>query len=220
MFAIYFLVGPYFKKGIKYFLPEINSPKDIRGLIQQDVLKELEKRNPYEELEKLKQRAKNGYEFLTLSYLKHYLPALFAVEDKISMAHSLESRTPLCDNEMLDFALSVPLRTKLKGLELKHIPKFAMRGKLPSLVYNLPKRGFPTPLLFWFKNELQSYMREFILDNLEFAPFLRRGEVERLIKSHCRKKMNTPFLEISAHKLWMIINLILYFKNQKSRYLR
>ncbi len=220
MFAIYFLVGPYFKKGIKYFLPEVNSPNNIRAMVHPDVLKELEIQNPYGALEKLKRTTENSYEFLTLNYLKHYLPALFSVEDKISMAHSLESRTPLCDNEILDLALSVPLWKKLQSFEPKHIPKVAMRGKLPPLVYNIPKKGFPTPLLFWFKHELQNFMREFILDNLEFARFFKREQVENLIRSHCRKKINTPFLEISAHKLWMIINLILYFKNQKYRYLR
>jgi asparagine synthase (glutamine-hydrolysing) len=134
------------------------------------------------------------------------------------MAHSLESRTPLCDDELLDFALSIPLQTKLTNFELKHIPRTAMKGRLPSLIYTLPKRGFPTPLAHWFKNELKTFIREFILDNVEFAPFLCKRETEKIIDNHCNQKLTTPLSEFSAHKVWILLNLVVYMRNQKRRY--
>jgi len=219
MFAVYFLLGPFFKKGIQHFLPTIHSPTSISNLLLGDNINLRSGGfDPYQELGKLKAHTSDDYQRLILTYLRHYLPALFVVEDKISMAHSLESRTPLCDNELLDFALSIPLKTKLTNFELKHIPRTAMKGRLPTLIYDLPKRGFPTPLLHWFKGELKTYVREFVLDNLQYAPFLCGKEVEKITARHCNQKINTPFSEISAHKVWMLLNLVTYMKNQKHRY--
>jgi asparagine synthase (glutamine-hydrolysing) len=134
------------------------------------------------------------------------------------MAFSLESRTPLCDNEMLDFALSIPLSVKLADYELKHIPRTAMRGKLPDFIYKLPKRGFPTPLRHWFKKELKGYIRNFIFDNITFVDMFDREEVRKIILRYQNSKIPNPFDEITAHKIWIILNLIIYFKNQRQRY--
>jgi asparagine synthase (glutamine-hydrolysing) len=174
----------------------------------------------FEELHALKSESKDDYERLTRTYLKHYLPALFTVEDKISMAFSLESRTPLCDNDMLDFALSIPLSTKLSNHELKHIPRTAMRNKLPGFVFNLPKRGFPTPMRYWFKRELKTYVKAFILDNIVRLTMFKAKEVERLVTKFQNSRLSIPTDEITAHRLWVLFNLIIYFKNQRSRYQR
>lgn len=220
MYAAYFLLGPFFKKDIRYFLPTINSPASIGSLCNGGSSVGISCRgfDPYHELEELKNNIPDDYQRLVLTYLRHYLPALFVIEDKISMAHSLESRTPLCDNELLDFALKIPLGKKLEGFELKHIPRTAMKDKIPSFIYNLPKRGFPTPLRQWFKADLKNYMRDFILDNISAVPFMSKNEVEKIISSHCGQRFNTPFSEISAHKVWMLINVVGYLKNQLHRY--
>ena len=122
---------------------------------------------------------------------------------------------------MLDLALRIPLSEKLRGYELKHIPRKAMRAKLPEFIYALPKRGFPTPLRFWFRKELKDYIRDFILDNFaELDTIFQRPAVERMIADCQDAFVTTPYDEIKAHRLWMLLNLILYFKNQKSRYRR
>ena len=173
-----------------------------------------------QELNALRYESRDKYEWLTNTYLKLYLPALFTVEDKISMAFSIESRTPLCDNEMVDFALSIPLSMKIVNQELKHIPRTAMRKQLPDFIFNLPKRGFPTPMRYWFKNELKSFMKEYILDNISCLSMFNPAMVERIILKCTDSRLNTPFDEIRSHKLWILLNLIIYFKNQKRRYRR
>jgi len=222
MYFAYFSLLPLFTKELRYFLPNIFSKDSLRTDLQEDFHHELLRRaNILEEPEKLRAGSSNQYEQLFLTYLKFYLPALFVVEDKISMAFSLESRTPLCDNEMLDLALRIPLSEKLKGYELKHIPRSAMRAKLPEFIYELPKRGFPTPLRFWFRKELKDYIRDFILDNFaELNVIFRRSAVERMIADYQNAFIATPYDEIKSHRLWMLLNLIIYFKNQKSRYHR
>lgn len=219
MFAVYFSFLPKFKKELGYFLPNIYSLKSIKNLLRPDFYDNLIKStNIFKEPESLKSTCNDEYKQLILTYLRYYLPSLFIVEDKISMAFSLESRTPLCDNEMLDFALSIPLSMKLAQYELKHIPRTAMRGKLPDFIYKLPKRGFPTPLRHWFKGELKEYIKDFILDNITFINMFNRKEVEKIILKHQKSRITTPFDEITAHKIWVILNLIIYFKNQKQRY--
>jgi len=215
LYSFYFSVMPLLKKELRYFLPNIFSGNSLDKLL---LNRKVSKNNLLFKLDQIKEKCDNSYQQLILTYLRYYLPALFVVEDKISMAFSLESRTPLCDNAMLDLALSIPLAQKLKGFELKHIPRRAMRGKLPDFIYSLPKKGFPTPLLFWFRKELRHYIKSYILDNIAYLHMFDPKYVEKLITSFQKTKIVTPFTDLAAHKLWMMLNLIIYFKNQKNRY--
>ena len=219
MFASYFSFLPLFRKEIGYFLPNIFPRKAFKSFLKADFYQSLIRNtNIFKELDSIKRDTNDEYQQLTLTYLKLYLPSLFVVEDKIGMAFSLESRTPLCDNEMLNLALSLPLQVKLLGYELKHIPKTAMKGKLPDSIYKLPKRGFPTPLKLWFRKELKHFIKDFIFDNICYAEMLDRGAIEKIIYEYQNRKIRTPFDEINAHKIWVILNLVIYFKFQKSRY--
>lgn len=221
MFIFYFLIYPIFRKEAGFFLPNIFSLNEIRNALDPEFMNCLSiETDALQELRAIKLKSENKYQWLTTTYLKHYLPALFTVEDKISMAFSLESRTPLCDNDMLDFALSIPLSMKLSNQELKHIPRTAMKNKLPDFIFNLPKRGFPTPLRYWFKNELKTFIKEYILDNLLHLDMFNPATVEKIILKCVDSKINTPLDEIRAHKVWIILNLIVYFKNQRNRYRR
>lgn len=219
MFFVYFSLYSRMKKEVAYFLPNIYPLKSFGKILNADFYHTLmHKSDIYRELDNLKNACSNEYQQLTMTYLKFYLPSLFIIEDRVSMAFSLESRTPLCDNELLDFALSVPLPEKLKGYELKHIPRTAMRKLLPDFIFNLPKRGFPTPLKLWFKRELKEYIRSFINDNMSLLSMFNPKEVEKIVTGYQDSNIPTPFDEIYAHRIWIIINLIHYFKNQKSRY--
>jgi asparagine synthase (glutamine-hydrolysing) len=193
--------------------------KSLEHFLKPDFYSELRKNSDiFSELRSLRSSCNNEYEELTLSYLKNYLPSLFTIEDKLSMAFSLESRTPLCDNEMVDFALSIPLSAKLRGYELKHIPRRAMKEKLPRFIYRLPKKGFPTPLRHWFKKELKDYIRSFVCDNITAIPMFNRKAVEKMLEEYQRSETSSLFDEITAHKIWIIFNLIHYFTNQNRRY--
>ena len=83
----------------------------------------------------------------------------------MSMAHSVEARTPLCDNQLVDFALRIPLKIKLWDNTLKSLTKNAMKRLLPEVLYSLPKRGFPTPFARWYRTEpLTSFIRALLFD--------------------------------------------------------
>ncbi len=87
---------------------------------------------------------------LMLWDLRHYLPALLHVEDRTSMAASIESRTPLLDYRLVELVLRVPERHRLRPGRQKPLLHAAVANWIPELVArHKDKRGFPTPLHHW-----------------------------------------------------------------------
>jgi asparagine synthase (glutamine-hydrolysing) len=115
-----------------------------------------------------------------------YLPEDVLVKvDRMSMAHSIESRVPLLDNEVIDFAATLPSPFKLKGDRRKHILKEVAATMLPRDLTDRPKQGFSVPLAVWFRGNL----RELFADTLLSARSLSRGYfcapfVRRLVDEH------------------------------------
>jgi asparagine synthase (glutamine-hydrolysing) len=92
---------------------------------------------------------------------KCLLPALLHVEDRMSMAHGLESRVPFLDHHLVEFAATVPADMKFKGGNMKHLLKQVFSPEIPGEILNRrDKMGFPVPLKEWCDHELN----EFVLD--------------------------------------------------------
>jgi asparagine synthase (glutamine-hydrolysing) len=92
---------------------------------------------------------------------KTLLPALLQVEDRVSMAHGLESRVPLLDHELVELAATMPADVKFKDGTMKHVFKRATRSLVPDVVAERKdKMGFPVPLHEWFAGPA----REFVTD--------------------------------------------------------
>lgn len=97
---------------------------------------------------------------------KCLLPALLQVEDRMSMAHGLESRVPFLDHALVEFVATVPADIKFSGGRMKHLIKTAFVGVIPDEVANrLDKMGFPVPLKEWFGGELRGMTLD-IFNNL------------------------------------------------------
>ena len=102
---------------------------------------------------------------------KTLLPALLQVEDRVSMAHGLESRVPLLDHELVELAATMPADVKFKDGTMKHVFKQATRSLVPDVIANRKdKMGFPVPLHEWFGGPA----RDFITD-----AFSSRAALER-----------------------------------------
>jgi asparagine synthase (glutamine-hydrolysing) len=90
---------------------------------------------------------------------KTLLPALLQVEDRVSMAHGLESRVPLLDHELVELAATIPADVKFKDGTMKHIFKRATRSLVPeSIATRKDKMGFPVPLHEWFGGPARSFI--------------------------------------------------------------
>ncbi len=89
------------------------------------------------------------------------LPLYLRIEDRNSMAHSVEARLPFLDYRLVSYALQLPLDWKIKGRWNKYVLREAMRGRIPESVRTrTDKMGFPTPAGKWFARELFEPVRD------------------------------------------------------------
>jgi asparagine synthase (glutamine-hydrolysing) len=101
------------------------------------------------------------FDSMTHFDFKCLLPALLHVEDRMSMAHGLESRVPLLDHPLIEFAATVPADVKFEGGNMKHLLKTAYADVLPEPILNRrDKMGFPVPLKEWFAGELRDMAQD------------------------------------------------------------
>jgi asparagine synthase (glutamine-hydrolysing) len=156
---------------------------------------------------------------------KTFLHGLLVMEDKLSMAHGLETRVPFLDNDLVDFALRLPVRLKLGKLaevvrqdENEPGPKTAkyfqraQDGKLllrklaeryvTSELSHRPKQGFSAPDASWFKGESIDYVHRKVLHPAaRIFEVLDRKAVERLVTEHLEGKQNRRLL------IWSLLSL-------------
>lgn len=161
---------------------------------------------------------------------KTFLHGLLVVEDKLSMAHSLEARVPFLDNDLVDFGMKVPVNLKLRNLtevvrlnENEPAPKpqkyfqSVRDGKLllrkvmgrfiPPEVANGVKQGFSAPDASWFRGESIDYVKQTIYNNRAcIYQFMDRGAVQRLVDEHLQGKQNRRLL------IWSLLNFELWLK--------
>ena len=113
---------------------------------------------------------------MTYFDLKGSLPALLHVEDRTSMAASIESRVPLLDHRIVEFMASIPPNIKFAGGRMKHLFKESVRNTVPSQIFDRKdKMGFPTPLNKWTKGSA----KEFVEDILLSERTIQRGLFDR-----------------------------------------
>lgn len=93
------------------------------------------------------------------------LPALLHVEDRVSMAHGLESRVPFLDHILVDFAATIPADIKFKNGQLKRLLPLTFKDRLPpAILERKDKMGFPIPLNNWIRDH--AGVREYVGDTL------------------------------------------------------
>ena len=103
------------------------------------------------------------FDSMTHFDFKTLLPALLQVEDRVSMAHGLESRVPFLDHRIVELAATIPADIKFENGNMKHVLRSAMRSKLPEKIFNRQdKMGFPVPLHEWITTP--GPVRDFVRD--------------------------------------------------------
>jgi len=148
---------------------------------------------------------------------KTFLHGLFVVEDKISMAHSLETRVPFLDNDLVDFACQVPVRYKIANLhnlkafdeniprkkkiymEDTNIGKSVLRKTMerivPKVIIEARKQGFSAPDESWFRGRSEKYVRDLLLDNkARINEFFNPEYVQKVIDIHSSSEQNKRLL--------------------------
>jgi len=120
--------------------------------------------------------------------------------DRMTMANSLEARSPFLDRAVLEYAAALPDRYKLHGRTTKAVLRAAFDDVIPAPVQQAPKRGFGVPLDTWFRTELRDYVRDTLLSpSARTAPYLSRPFVQTLVDDHLAGRSN------NGHKLWTLL---------------
>jgi len=102
-------------------------------------------------------------EYQALFDLKYYLKDDLLVKvDRASMKYSLECRIPLLDHRIVEFALNLSPRLKMKNGVRKYLLKKVLFDKVPQHLFDRPKRGFAVPLAKWLKNELHYFVDDYL----------------------------------------------------------
>lgn len=140
--------------------------------------------------------------------MKTFLHGLLIVEDRLSMAHSVESRVPFLDNDLVDFCLRLPADAKLcrpTGQEVpvaKWILKEALHDLLPEAVIHRRKQGFTPPDASWYRGPLRGFVEDLLLSERALGRNLfNPAEVRRIVVEHQDGRANHRFL------LWSLICL-------------
>lgn len=103
------------------------------------------------------------FDAMTHFDFKTLLPALLQVEDRMSMAHGIESRVPMLDHELVELAATIPANIKFQNGELKRLLRVAFAHRLPKAIRDRKdKMGFPVPLQVWMRKG--GKVRELLLD--------------------------------------------------------
>lgn len=140
--------------------------------------------------------------------IKNYLPGLLHADDRMSMAVSLESRVPLLDYRVVEFAATIPPELKMRHLVTKYILRAAMRGTTPDAVLDRrDKRGTPSPLPRWFGTGLAEDVRAVLSDRRTVERGLfDPASVERALALHTAGKASY------GEQLWMLLNVELWHR--------
>lgn len=159
--------------------------------------------------------------------LKSFLHGLLVVEDRVSYAHGLETRTPFLDNDLVDFALRVPVSLKLDADALvaevdeddvlksrmrtdhgKRVLREAMRRTMPEHVTARPKQGFSAPDASWFRGESIDYVNSLLRDRRSpIYEFLEPDYVTARLDEHTSGRIN--------HRLfiWSLLSFEWWLRN-------
>ena len=156
---------------------------------------------------------------------KTFLHGLFVVEDKLSMAHSLETRVPFMDNDLVDFAMQCPVSLKLNNLgevstlnenevgrkpnkyfqktnDGKQILRDMMSKYIPAEIVEAKKQGFSSPDASWFKGESIEFVKKRLLGrNNHYGSIMDTSTVHRLVNEHVSGEKNRRLL------VWSLLNI-------------
>jgi asparagine synthase (glutamine-hydrolysing) len=154
-------------------------------------------------------KAGAGSELDELIYqdLRLRLPELLLMRvDKLTMANGVEARVPFLDHEVVELAMAMPVREKIRNGVGKHVLKRAVSDLLPSDLIWRPKQGFGTPVSDWFRGPLANGLSERLETSaIHELGYLDRARVRELLSQHQSGRAERSF------QLWNLLNLAVWY---------
>lgn len=123
-----------------------------------------------------------------------FLPSLLQVEDRMTMAHGLESRVPLLDLDLIEFMLALPITIRMMGTHPKDLLRASVSDELPKKVLNREdKMGFPVPFVPWSK----------VNDNSEIEILISSLQARKIPGVHVNpKKCKIVESQLYSREVW------------------
>lgn len=205
--------------------------EERRACLQPSVARDVEGHEPFDEF----RRVFDGHDIEIGSLAdcvnaclyfecKTFLHGFLVVEDKLSMAHGLETRVPFLDNDLVDVALRVPVAHKLANLTTdvvvdenepgkllkydalngdgKRVLRHALQRLAPKKVADLKKQGFSGPDASWFRGESLDYVQRLLLsDDARLHELIKPDFVQSKIGEHCSGQRNNRLI------IWSFLSL-------------
>jgi asparagine synthase (glutamine-hydrolysing) len=127
--------------------------------------------------------------------------------DRASMAHSLEVRTPFLDHRLIEFAASLPVRWKMKGLKTKYLMRRSQKDRLPGSVFRRPKAGFNAPVSQWLLSSLHELSKTALAEPA-MAEWFETSFIDALWERHRRGEEDNglKLFGLTCLGLWMAQN--------------
>ena len=167
--------------------------------------------------------------------IKTFLPGLLLVGDKLSMANGLEERFPFLDNDLVNFAQTIPVKHKLGNLQNmkkidenisskrnkyqefddgKNVLRKAMMDFIPQSIIDRKKQGFSAPDESWYRGENAEYVKELLLNKkTASSEYVNPEYVKKIVDEHINKRINHRLL------IWSFMNFEwwcrLFLNNEK-----
>jgi asparagine synthase (glutamine-hydrolysing) len=187
--------------SVSYFRAE-----QLRRLFTPEALEKMVGYDPWAGQKRSLERYPDDWLFaLQYTDFNHYLPLdILAKVDRMSMAHSIETRVPLLDHVFVETAAKIPSSMKLRDGRRKHVFKEAMKGILPDAILDRRKQGFGVPLDRWFRGRLESYVRDLLLSPRALQRGIFAPEFVRTLLA--RNNRGRPL----GSQLWTLISFELW----------
>jgi asparagine synthase (glutamine-hydrolysing) len=208
----------YIEKYYKYW--ERIFPCQDHSQVFRPIWNDVKEASPFQSFSSIFKRDKNIKDLTPEDYINHclyfeaktFLHGLLVIEDKISMAHSIETRVPFLDNDLVDFAQKIPVKYKLgkinevvrSGLKGESISQYLTKSRdgkmilrdmmskyVPIEVVEKVKQGFSAPDASWFQGESMEYVRSIIFNgNAHIYNYLDKEYVQGKVLEHLNGKTN------------------------------
>lgn len=150
----------------------------------------------------------NYFDQIMLTDIKNQLPEAFCMKnDKMTMAHSVEMRTPLLDYRIAEFSFTMPHNLKLSGMREKYALRRILMHYVPKEIYSRKKQRFYVPIDAWLLNELKPMAQDLLSERkLKRQGLFDYRYVERIERGYKKSPL------FYARQMWNLITFQLWFE--------
>ena len=154
-------------------------------------------------------KVKNENDVTKMQYLDMHLwlpNDILLKADKMSMANSLELRVPILDKEVFALASSIPVEYKISHNTTKYALRKAASKRIPEDWYKRRKKGFPVPIIKWFREEKYYNIVKEIFNQDFTKEFFDQNTLLKMLDDHYKGKKN------NCRKIWTVYVFLIWYK--------